>query len=392
MPWNEQTPMDQKTQFLSEYLRGSLSFAEVCRRYEVSRKTGYKWIRRYDDEGPSGLVDRSRQPHSHPRQTPEAVRAAIVEQRRRHPSWGAKKLLRVLAKAHPDIAWPSRRTASEILARQGLVRQRVPRRKPSHPGKPTTVATAPNQLWCADFKGEFKTLDGRYCYPLTVTDAYSRYLIGCLALPSTASAPTQAAFRQWFRRYGLPARIKSDNGTPFASTALGRLSPLSVWWIRLGVLPELIEPGKPQQNGQHERMHRTLKAEATRPPAANLSGQQRRFDHFRREFNHVRPHEALELETPATLFAASPRRVPSVLEPLSYPAHYETRLVSKNGGIRWRSQWVAVSTTVAGHHVGLEAVDDAVWDVYFGPIKLGRLLEDQLRIEDDRGRLTRRHV
>lgn len=392
MPWNELLPMDQKTQFLSEYRRGSLSLAELCRRYEVSRKTGYKWIGRYDVEGPSGLVDRSRRPHSHPLRTPEAVRAAIIDARRRHPSWGAKKLLKVLSKAHPDIEWPSRRTTCEILAREGLVRRRVHRRTRSHPGKPTTVATAPNQLWCADFKGEFKTLDGRYCYPLTVTDAYSRYLIGCLALPSTASAPTQAAFRQWFRRYGLPARIKSDNGTPFASTALGRLSPLSVWWIRLGVLPELIEPGKPQQNGQHERMHRTLKAEATRPPAATLSAQQRRFDSFRREFNYVRPHEALELETPATRFQASPRRLPSVLEPLSYPAHYETRLVSKNGGMRWRSQWVAVSTTVAGQLVGLEAVDDAIWDVYFGPIKLGRLLEDELRIEDDRGRLTRRHV
>lgn len=392
MPWNEQTPMDQKTQFLSEYLRRSLSFAELCRRYAVSRKTGYKWIGRYQADGPAGLVDHSRRPHAHPLQTPDSVRAAIIEQRRLHPHWGAKKLLKLLAKAHPDLDWPSRRTAAEILAREGLVRRRVRRRKPSHPGKPTTIAEAPNRLWCADFKGEFKTRDGRYCYPLTVTDAYSRYLIGCKALPSTASAPAKAAFSQWFRRYGIPDLIKSDNGTPFASTALGRVSPLSVWWILLGIRPELIQPGKPQQNGQHERMHRTLKAETTRPPAADLSAQQRRFDHFRREFNHVRPHEALDLETPATRYQASPRRLPSVLEPIRYPAHYETRLVSTNGGIRWHNQWVAVSTTVAGHFIGLEAVDDAIWDVYFGPIKLGRFLEDQLRIEDDRGRTTRRHV
>ena len=392
MPWSEQTPMDQKTQFLSEYLRDSLSFAELCRRYAISRKTGYKWIERYETEGGAGLLDRSRRPNAHPRQTPAAIRAALIRARRLHPTWGAKKLLKVLRRADPDVSWPSRWTVSDLLAREGLVRQRVRRRKPSHPGKPTTVASAPNQLWCADYKGHFKTLDGKYCYPLTVTDAYSRYLIGCLALASTESAPTQAAFRQWFRRYGLPDVIKSDNGTPFASTALGRVSTLSAWWIRLGIRPELIVPGKPQQNGQHERMHRTLKAEATRPPAASLADQQRVFDAFRREFNTVRPHEAIDLETPASRYRTSSRRLPRAPAPLVYPAHFETRLVSTNGGIRWNSSWVAVSTTCAGEHVGLEAVDDAIWDVYFGPIKLGRLLEDLLRIEDHRGRLTRRHV
>lgn len=392
MPWNEQTPMDQKTQFLSEYLRDSLSFAELCRRYSISRKTGYKWVSRYETEGGAGLDDRSRRPHVHPRQTPDVIRSAIIRARRLHPTWGAKKLLKVLTNADPDVSWPSRWTVSDLLAREGLVRQRVRRRKPSHPGKPTTVATAPNQLWCADYKGHFKTRDGTYCYPLTVTDAYSRFLIGCLALPSTESAPTQAAFRQWFRRFGLPVAIKSDNGTPFASTALGRISTLSAWWIRHRIRPELIVPGKPQQNGQHERMHRTLKAEATRPPAANLAAQQRAFDAFRHEFNTVRPHEAIDLETPASRYHISERRLPPRPAPLVYPAHFETRLVSTNGGIRWNSKWVAVSTTCAGEHVGLEAVDDAIWDVYFGPIKLGRLLEDKLRIEDHRGRLTRRHV
>jgi transposase InsO family protein len=384
--------MNQKTQFLSEYLRDCLSLAELCRRYGVSRKTGYKWIGRYESEGGTGLDDRSRRPHAHPRQTPDAIRSAIIHARTVHPTWGAKKLLKVLSRADPDAGWPSRRTVSDLLAREGLVRHRVRPRKPSHPGKPTTVASAPNQLWCVDYKGHFKTRDGRYCYPLTVTDASSRYLIGCLALPSTESEPTQAAFRRWFRRYGLPDAITSDNGTPFASTALGRLSMLSVGWVLLGIRPELIVPGKPQQNGQHERMHRTLKAEATRPPAANLAAQQRRFDAFRREFNHVRPHEAIELETPASRYTASERRLPKTPAPLVYPAHFETRLVSTNGGIRWNSKWVAVSTTCAGHHIGLEAVDDAIWDVYFGPIKLGRLLEDELRIEDHRGRLTRRHV
>jgi putative transposase len=392
MPWNEQTPMDQKTQFLSEYLRDNLSLAELCRRYAISRKTAYKWINRFSAEGSPGLDDRSRRPHAHPHQTTASIRAAIIRARRLHPTWGAKKLLKVLTKADPHVAWPSRWTVSDLLAREGLVRQRVKRRKPSHPGKPTTIASAPNQLWCVDYKGQFKTRDGSYCYPLTVTDAFSRYLIGCRALPSTHSAPTQAVFRQWFGRYGLPDAIKSDNGTPFASTALGRVSTLSAWWIRLGIRPELIVPGNPQQNGQHERMHRTLKAEATRPPAANLAAQQRVFDAFRREFNTLRPHEAINLDTPASRYHTSSRRLPHTLAPLAYPAHFETRLVSTNGGIRWNSHWVAVSTTCAGEHVGLEAVDDAIWDVYFGPIKLGRLLEAKLRIEDDRGRLTRRHV
>src|SRR3954469_9011755 len=349
MPWNEQTPMDQKSQFLSEYLRHTLSFAELCRRYGVSRKTGYKWIGRFESDGTPGLLDRSRRPHAHPLQTPEAIRAALVQARRHHPTWGAKKLLKVLSKAQPDIIWPSRRTVSNLLAREGLVRLRVKRRKPSHPGKPTTVATAPNQLWCVDYKGQFKTRDGIYCYPLTVTDAFSRFIIGCLALLSTESAPTYSAFLAWFRRYGLPERIRSDNGTPFASTALGRLSTLSVSWIVNGIVPELIVPGKPQQNGQHERMHRVLKAEATRPPAANLAEQQRVFDRFRREYNDVRPHEGIDLETPASRYQKSPRRLTSSPRPLVYPAHFETRLVSTNGGIRWNSKWVAVTTTCAGH-------------------------------------------
>ena len=392
MPWEESLPMDQKLQFIAEYRRGTVSFAELCRRYQISRRVGYKWRQRYDADGPSGLDDRSRRPLTSPTQTADAICQAIIATRRHHPTWGAKKLLKVLRSADPDADWPSRRTANQILAREGLVRRRVRPRRPGHPGKPTTVASAPNQLWCVDFKGQFKMLDGRYCYPLTVTDAFSRFLLCCHGLPSTESKPTQVLFEQLFRRHGLPERIKSDNGTPFASTALGRLSPLSVRWIQLGIEPELIQPGKPYQNGQHERMHRVLKAEATRPPARDLSAQQRRFDRFRREYTFVRPHEALDLEVPATLFTASPRRLPKVVEPVRYPPHFETRLVSTNGGIRWNSKWVAVSTTCAGHHVGLEAVDHAIWDVYFGPIKLGRLLEDRLRIEDDRGRVTRRHV
>lgn len=392
MPWKVELPMDQKTQFVSEYLRDSLSFTELCQRYHISRKTGYKWIARYQALGPAGLLDRSRRPHSSPDRTPEAVRLAIIEARRRHPSWGAKKLLKLLERKDPHSIWPSRWTLCEILKREGLVRQKTRRRKVGHPGKPTSIVTAANEVWCVDFKGEFKTRDGRYCYPLTVTDSYSRYLLGCQGLLSTETQGAREVFARLFKKYGLPARIRSDNGTPFASTALGRLSQLSVWWIRLGIRPELIEPGKPQQNGQHERMHRTLKAETTRPPATNLGQQQRLFNRFRREYNEVRPHEGIELKTPATLYEASRRNLPKKVPELVYPAHFETRLVSKNSGIRWNSQWVAVSQTCAGLHVGLEQVDHGLWDVYLGPVKLGRLLEEKLRIEDHLGRLVRKNV
>jgi len=227
---------------------------------------------------------------------------------------------------------------------------------------------------------------------LTVTDSYSRYLLGCHGLLSTETSGAKEVFTRLFKKYGLPAAIRSDNGTPFASTASGRLSQLSVWWIRPGIRPELIEPGKPQQNGQHERMHRTLKAETTRPPADNLGKQQRLFNRFIQEYNEVRPHEGIGLKTPASLYEASRRPLPKEVPALDRPAHYETRLVSKNSGMRWNSQWVAVSQTCAGLHVGLEQVDHGLWDVYLGPVKLGRLLEEKLRIEDHLGRLKRKNV
>ena len=226
---------------------------------------------------------------------------------------------------------------------------------------------------------------------LTVTDGYSRYLLGCQALSSTAVAEAKPVFVRLFREFGLPERIRTDNGVPFATTTLARLSALSAWWVRLGVLPELIEPGKPQQNGRHERMHKTLKAETTRPPVSNRTAQQRRFNGFREEFNHERPHEALAMNTPASRYQPSRRPMPSKLPPLNYPGHFEVRYVSFNGGIRWKHDWVKVSIVCAGEYVGLEEIDNGVWNVYFGPLKLGRLLEKHRRIEDANGTLTRRN-
>jgi putative transposase len=264
------------------------------------------------------------------------------------------------------------------------------RRAIGHPGKPTSHIGAPNEVWSADFKGHFKTGDGRYCYPLTITDGYSRFLLSCQALSSTSVAEAKPVFTRVFKDFGLPKRIRTDNGVPFATNTLGRLSQLSAWWVRLGILPECIEPGKPHQNGRHERLHRTLKAETTRPPGANLRAQQQKFNLFREEFNHERPHEALDMRTPAASYAPSPRKMPTKLPSLAYPDRFEVRYVSANGGIRWNHLWVNVSHVCVGEYVGLEEIDDGVWNVYCGPLKLGRLLERHMRIEDAYGRLKRR--
>jgi transposase InsO family protein len=381
--------MDQKTQFIADYLRRTLSLTELCELYSVSRKTGYKWIDRYLKAGPSGLEDRSHKPCSSPNQTPQHVVEAIIEVRCRHPSWGAKKLLSILQQRHPSWSLRGRSTVCDILHRHGLVPKKRHPRHIGHPGKPTTLIAAPNDVWSADFKGQFKTGDGLYCYPLTVADGYSRLLLGCQALSSTRVAEAKPVFTRLFKEFGLPKRIRTDNGVPFATNTLGRLSQLSAWWVRLGIFPEFIEPGKPQQNGRHERMHRTLKAETTRPPARTRRAQQRRFDRFRQEFNSERPHEALDMQSPASRYEASPREMPSKLPPLEYPDRFEVRYVSANGGIRWHHRWVNVSHVCVGEYVGLEEIADGIWNVYFGPLKLGRLLERHMRIEDAYGRLTR---
>ncbi len=392
MPWSQTSPMDQRTQFIADYLREMLCVTELCDLYGISRKTAYKWIDRYLRHGPAGLEERSRKPQRSPNETPQDIVAAILDARRRHPWWGAKKLLTLLHKGHPRWSLPGRSTVCDILSRNGLVPRKRTRRRIGHPGKPTSAILAPNDGWSADYKGQFRTGDGLYCYPLTVADGYSRFLLGCQALSSTAVDEAKPVFMRLFKEYGLPQRIRTDNGVPFATNTLARLSRLSAWWVRLGILPELIEPGHPQQNGRHERMHRTLKAETTRPAAGSLAAQQRKFNCFREEFNHERPHEALDQQTPAFCYSASPREMPNKLPPLEYPDRFEVRYVSANGGIRWKRDWVNVSIVCAGEYVGLEEIDDGIWNVYFGPLKLGRLLERHMRIEDEYGRLQRKNV
>ena len=390
MPWLEISPMDQRKQLIKDYQRGLQSVTELADRFDISRKTAYKWIDRHEQGGIPGLTDRSRRPQSCPHETPQLIIDAVLEARRHHPRWGAKKLLRILSRKDSHVTWPARSTVCDLLKRHDLIPQSRRRPRLSHPGRPLTPMTEPNGIWTADFKGQFKTRDGAYCYPLTLVDGYSRYLLACQGLRSTAIVLARPIFQRTFEEYGLPRIIRSDNGVPFATTALGRLSLLSVWWIRLGIYPELIEPAHPEQNGRHERMHRTLKAETTRPPSGNIQAQQTRFNRFRAEYNDERPHEALNQDTPASVYRASRRELPRTLAPLEYPAHFEVRLVSRNSGIRWNRHWVCVTHTLAGEYVGLEEVDDGLWDVYFGPLKLGRMDERILRIEDHKGRTVRK--
>lgn len=390
MPWNETDAMEQRIQFIRDWLKRTHCVSDLCALYGISRKSGYKWIDRYTHAGPDWAMDRSHEAVSiHNRTAPE-IEAALMQVRHRHRSWGARKLLHQVGLAHPDWELPHQSTVCDMLKRNGLVTAKPRRRSIGHPGRPCMTIDGPNDCWSADFKGQFRTGDGIYCYPLTVTDNYSRYLLGCQALAGTLLVPSKAVFTRLFKEHGLPRRIRTDNGVPFAAPTLGRLSQLSVWWLKLGVMPELIEPGKPQQNGRHERMHKTLKDETTKPPASNSGAQQRKFNRFVREFNDVRPHEALDMHTPAQLYHPSPRPMPTDLPPMEYPDRFEKRYVSANGGIRWHKQWINVSSTLIGEYVGLEAIDDGLWDVYFGVKKIGRLHERQMRIEDHLGQLRRR--
>ena len=392
MPWKEASPMSERIRFIHDHQLGVYDMTELCQRYGISRKTGYKWLRRFSEHGYEALKDRSRRPHSCPHKTPDRCVEAILEKKRRHPFWGAKKIVPRLRGKYPDEPWPAVSTGSAILERHGLVKSRGRSRKRGHAGRPDTPMTEPNAVWTIDFKGQFKTRDGKYCYPLTVADGNSRFLLGCQGFLSPCLSDTKKTMTTTFRNYGLPSIIRSDNGTPFASSAIGRISKLSVWWIKLGIYPELIEPAHPEQNGRHERMHRTLKAETARPPAGNLSAQQRRFNIFRTEYNEERPHEALGQVTPASVYTPSAKPFLEHLPPIEYPGHFEVRRVSRNGGIRWNSKWVNVSHVLATEFIGFEEVDDDLWNVYFGPLWLGRFHEKELKIEDALGRKRRRKM
>jgi putative transposase len=373
MPWRETSPMEQRLEFVHEYESGLFTMTELAAQYGISRKTGYKWLERHDAEGAAGLVDRSRRPHTSPHATDPALMEELVALRRRKPRWGARKLLRIARGQNPRAVWPARSTVYDALKARGLVA--APHRRPTAPPcarSPFPPITDANQVWTTDFKGEFRTGDGRYCYPLTLRDGFSRFVLRCDALLGRTTDATRRRFERAFAEYGLPTRIRSDNGGPFAGTGLAGLSQLAVWWIRLGIGLERIAPGHPEQNGSHEQFHSVLKADTARPPAATAAAQQRRFVRFCTEYNQERPHEALGDETPASCYTPSRRSLPPRLPPLDYPGYMEVRLVSSNGCVSWDGAPLFLATPLAGEYVAFEEIDEGVWTVHFATIALAR--------------------
>ncbi|HEY9461580.1 MAG TPA: leucine zipper domain-containing protein [Vicinamibacterales bacterium] len=380
MPWRETSPMEQRLEFVREYESGLFTMTELAAEYGISRKTGYKWLERYEADGALGMHDRSRRPHASPHATDAEVMAKLIRLRQRHPRWGAKKLLTIAGRRAPQTTdWPCPSTVAAHLKARGLITPRRRRQPPLAIKSTRAPITRANDVWTTDYKGEFLTGDGRYCYPLTLRDGFSRFVLRCDALTAHTLAVTRSRFERAFAEYGLPDRIRSDNGPPFGGTGLGRLSALAVWWIRLGIVPERIDPGHPEQNGSHEQFHRVLKADTARPPAATAAAQQRRFARFCTEYNHERPHEALDQAVPATRYQPSPRPFPRRLPSLEYPGHAQIRRVDQNGYVSWRRP-LFVSVALADEAIAFEEIDDGIWTVTFATVVLGRLDERQHRI------------
>ena len=369
MPWKECSVMDERMQFVARRLAGE-PMAELCREFGISRKTGYKIFDRYQECGVRGLTDRSRCPYRYANQLPFQVENYILNVKREYPTWGARKIRERLRRRFSEIKIPAKSTIPAVLDRHGLV-ERCGRPRRRAQGTDLSAGTQPNQLWCTDYKGEFLLGNRQYCYPLTVTDHASRYLLCCEALSSTCEAFAFSAFEQLFQERGLPANIRSDNGGPFASAhALFNLSKLAVWWLRLGIGIERIQRGHPQQNGRHERMHLTLKREATQPAAANFLQQQARFDDFIAVFNYQRPHEAIGMKCPAEVYRPSPRPYQG-LPPIDYPLHDKTLVVTNCGRLCLGRKKINFSTVFAGQAVGIKEVHDDIWLVSFMDYDLG---------------------
>jgi transposase InsO family protein len=375
MPWKETSAMEQRIQFIADWLSGDYTKTELCRAYGISRPTGDKWIDRYAERGWQGLEELSRAPHTHPNETPEELRAMIIETKLRRQKWGPKKVLDCLRREQAQWRWPADSTAGEILKRAGLVRPRKRRRQVAPYSEPFSACAGPNQSWSADFKGDFRLGNSRRCYPLTISDNFSRYLFLCRALERTNTEVVQAWFEWVFREYGLPESIRTDNGAPFASLAIGGISQLSKWWIRLGIRPERIRPGKPAQNGRHERMHRTLEEV---PPQGNLDAQQRQYDSFQEEYNWERSHEALGRKTPGSVYCSSPRPYPVKLPEVEYESGVTVRQVRHNGEIKWRGEFLYVSEVLVKEPVGLKPIDEQKWELRYSFHLLG-VLDDRAK-------------
>ena len=381
LPWKETSVELERLRFIERYAAGRETVAELCREFEISRKTGHKLIGRYEAHGEDGLLDRSRAPYHHPNATPREVAERIVEAKREHPTWGPKKIVARLSSVEPDVAWPSPSTAGRILNRAGMVGRRKRGRRSARWAEPFAHAEHPNDVWSIDLKGWFRTGDGRRVDPLTVQDAMSRYLLVCDGLDRPAGPEVKRSVERAFREYGLPRVIRTDNGPPFAGVGLGGLSPVSAWWVKLGIVPERIEPGHPEQNGRLERLHRTLKAETASPPRANRRGQRRAFDRFRHSYNVERPHEALGQRPPGLLYTPSFRPYPARVSSPEYGSGVMVRSVRSNGEIKWKGELLFISASLKGEPVGLAQRDERTWTIQFGPLLIG-ILDDALRRVD----------
>lgn len=381
MPWNVRDAVEQRIRFLSDYDSGEYTVAELSRRYEISRQTAYNLLRRREEEGAAAVEARSRAPHRHPNQTPPWMEQIIVELRRERPRWGPKKLLGYLQRKSSHQVWPAESTLGELLRREGLTVPRRKRKRTPPYTQPFVAAREPNLVWCMDFKGHFHTQNGERIDPFTLTDACSRYLLRCQAVERTDTEQVRSILEAAFREYGMPQAIRSDNGPPFATRALAGLSPLAVYLIKLGIVPERIQPGHPEQNGRHERMHRTLKAETASPPAPTRRAQQRAFDRFRLEYNQERPHEALDQQTPESCYSVSLRVYPARLLEPEYSSWMKVRRVQIRGQFKWKDQHVFLTNSLAGELVGLEQIDDRYFKVYFATVPIALFDSHRLRTQ-----------
>ena len=380
MPWKVSQAVEQRFEFVRAVEKGEQSMAAVCRQFGISRQTGYKWWRRYlEGPGTEMLVEHSRRPHSNPRQIDDSVGDLVAAARGRYPHWGARTLYHWLRAQFPKKPWPSPASIGRLLARRGLLRPARRRRKTPPYTQPFAEITAPNQLWCIDFKGHFCTADGTRIYPLTITDSYSRFVLRCDSVLDPRSAEVRLILEGCFREFGLPEAIRSDNGPPFASTGPGGVSFLSAWWISLGIRHERIEPGKPQQNARHERMHLTLKRDTASPPAATFRGQQGRFDRWRKMFNRERPHQGIGYATPASLYAPSAKLFPVKLDRDYYQFAFEHVVVDKRGFTEWNQRRVFIGTALRHQLVEFRRLKSRRWLVCFGPVQLGIHDERQRR-------------
>lgn len=377
MPWKEMCRMQEKLRFINAYLEGFSTMVELCDEFGVSRPTGYELVRRFEAEGVDGLKERSRARMRQMHATPDETVELILVARRKHPSWGPRKILAWLRRHHVKRKFPATSTVGEILKRHGLITPRRRRRRASVLQRPIVIDEAVNATWATDFKGQFRLGSGRYCFPLTIQDACSRFLIGCQALTATTTEQARPVFEAAFRDYGLPRAMRSDNGSPFAAASLTGLTRLSVWWTKLGIRVERIDPGHPEQNGRLERFHRTLKLETATPPERGRIAQQRSFDRFRDEYNRERPHEALDQATPASLFRQSPRPFPKRVPKPEYGDGGEVRKVNDNGIVSFRGYHMSVSSALNGEYVQFEPTDDGFWRLRFYKTTLGEFDERQ---------------